>query len=790
MSRTRRRGGTASRRASERRAARRWWLALAAVGALAVAGAIALQVSRRDAPDESPLERLPAPAAADTMPGVTRADFVGEDRCASCHSSQFAAWRESTHGQAGGPPSPSTVIAPFDGRAIRFRDATVIPRRVGGRYEFVVRQENRDDVVLPVDGVVGKGHMEGGGTQGFLTRAADGTVRFLPFDYSRHLAAWFCNTGTRADKGWVPVTAEMALADCGDWPPIRVFGDVSRYANCQGCHGSQVLAAFDTAAHRYVTSYTSLAINCESCHGPGRAHVELAESGRIASSPEIGMSSLGTLGEDASLDVCFACHAVKDRLREGYVAGADLERFYSLGLPLLGDEPLRPDGRVRTFAYQENHRYADCYLNGTMTCTACHDPHSQGYRTVTGRALASRFADEQCTSCHASKAVAPERHTFHPPGSSGSRCVSCHMPYLQHPELGSAVPYARADHSIPIPRPADDAASGMTSACAACHDDLTVDSLSAQVAAWYGTLKPRHPVVASQLRAEGASSDSAAMIALLGGEGPHPLARAAGLARLLSRHLDDATAPPGGVTERLVELSRVADLDVRALALASLHLTSGATPRVRQRLADALREAGTSGDPLRRRWALALGARADALARSGRPLEAIGVYRKALEVSPDDPRIYLNLGLAQRAAGDLHAAIASYRRSVALAPADPVALVNLGIALADGGDTLSAETTLRRAIAVAPLEPLAHFNLANYALVRGDVTRAIDGYQRAIDADPSLARAHINLARAYLLRREYPAALVAVERGIEFAPDDSEARQLRDALRRALFGGT
>ena len=216
-------------------------------------------------------------------------DFAGADACAECHQDQYRAWRGSTHGRAGGIPSRDNVIANFDGRPIRFKDAVVIPSvTANDEYVFTVRQDGQDPVVFPVAGVVGGGHMVGGGTQGFLSAFADGTLRFLPFDFIRQEGVWFCNTNTRTDAGWVEITEAMALADCGDWPPLRVFGTEDRFANCQECHGSQITTKLDPETGRYETRVRSLSINCESCHGPARRHVELAQAGELGETADLG----------------------------------------------------------------------------------------------------------------------------------------------------------------------------------------------------------------------------------------------------------------------------------------------------------------------------------------------------------------------------------------------------------------------------------------------------------------------------------------------------------------------
>lgn len=717
----------------------------------------------------------------------SRDDFVGSAPCQECHTAQFAAWQGSTHGRAGGDPSPARVIAAFDGTPIRFRDATVTPRVDAGRYLFVVAQEGEAPVSWTVDGVIGGGHMEGGGTQGFVHRAADGTVRFLPFDWSRQGRTWFCNTNSRANAGWVPITPALRLADCGDWPPVRVLGEIARYANCQSCHASQLTVTLDTLRHGWVTRATSLDINCESCHGPGRRHLALVRSG--VTQGDVGYAALGTLAKDASLNVCFQCHAVKDRLRDGFISGDSLAAWYSINFPALGDRPLAADGRTRTFAYQEGHRYSDCYVNGGMTCTSCHDPHSQTYRDVAGAPLPGRFDDRQCTGCHPSKATTPATHTHHAPTSAGSRCTACHMPYLQQPETGrGAVRYARSDHTISIPRPGWDSTMGIPNACSTCHAGRGVAALQHQVQAWWGDIKPVPSVVAAQARfVVGMTADDAWPL-LLGAPGDtagdrHVAARFAGIARFLEQYGPADLPLPHGARARLQVLARHADIDVRALALATLHQLDDASWSTQRVLARALRTAGASESGLRVRWALALGYIGDRLQGEGRPALAVAAYERALAVTPRDPRVLLSLANAMRDGGDVAGAITRYRESLAFEAGQPIVLVNLGIAQQAAGDTGAAIASWQHAARLDAGEALAPFNLATAALARGHVAEARALYERAVSLDASLAAAHFQLARLALVRGDAAAAVASLRRGLRFDSTNTLAREALGRLR-------
>jgi tetratricopeptide (TPR) repeat protein len=730
---------------------------------------------------------MPFPAPAVQAASTTAMDdFAGSEACAACHEEQYDTWASSTHGRAGGAPGPDVVIAPFDGRTIRFADGTVVPRVRQGTYEFVVRQDNFPEAVYQVDGVIGGGHMIGGGTQGFIGRLDDGTERFLPWDWSRQESLWFCNTGSRTNQGWVPITSEMRMADCGDWPPLRPIGTVERFANCQECHGSQIQTTLDPEAETFRTEYTTLQVNCESCHGPARRHVEMAASEDFGTDGDIGLSSLAYLDKDASLELCFQCHALKDVLKEGYLPGEPLEQYYALKFPVLGDQPYFADGRVRTFAYQANHLASACYLEGPMDCVSCHEPHGQGYWDTDRRPLASPFDDGQCTSCHPSKLVDVEAHTFHAEGSEGSNCVACHMPYLQHPEVGAQVSFARSDHTIALPRPVFDADLGLESACATCHQDSTPLELQGQARAWWGELRPHRPAVQGQVDELRARNVTEAGEMLLHPGETDPLVQFQAMSRLLVGYLrPDDPGTPAGVVADLLSLASTDDVDIEALALASLHWTRGDDPEIRQTLVSALDEA-ESAEALRGRWLLALGFLGDRHRDRNETDRALIAYQKALELRPDDARVLRARGQLHGQTGDLPSAIRDFRRSLDINPNKPLGWVNLGNALSANGDISGAREAYQSALALNPREALAHFNLANTYRQAGDLERAVTSYLAAVDAAPGLGVAHFELGRAYILLERPAEALPFARRAVEFRPDHVASQAMLRDLEQAV----
>lgn len=730
------------------------------------------------------LKPFPPPSSNPTKEEITFDDFVGSDGCAECHKEQFDVWKQSTHGRAGGPPNQNTVISNFDGKAIRLKDAVVTPLLTDNEYTIIVEQTGFPKKAFKVDAVIGGGHMEGGGTQSYFSEFTDGTLRFLPFDFIREEKLWFGHF--RNNRGWLPLNENLSITDLIEWPPSRILGSSREFSNCQQCHGSQINVQFDIENQRYVTQYKSLAINCESCHGPGKRHIELAKSGRMDEVADIGMRSLSTLSKDRSLGICFQCHSIKGLLEVGYLPGKEFEDYYSLKLAMEG-RPYHPDGRIQSFGYQQNHLYSDCYVNGSMTCVDCHDPHSQTYRAINGNRLEGRFDNGQCIGCHASKGVDLERHTFHKTESQGSRCTSCHMPYLQHKGIGNRLKFTRSDHTVAIPRPTFDAKLGIENACKICHSDKTTGWLEAKTKEWYGQIKPHIALVAGILKGREVNDRRRAAELVLNDSDNNPIAQAAGLLHILRKYLTpNMTNLESEIVAKLKQLCKHRNTDIKALALMCLHLTQDHYLDIRAFLINQIQILGDDEIAVRKRWSVALNLQGIDY-RNRRDYEkAVITFRKGLEVTPSSPAILVGLGITYGLKGDYDSAILCYQTALKSASQDPMIHVYLGIAHGLKGDSKKAMNAYRKALSINPNQKSALFNLGNLYYEAGNFDNAIAYYKRAVEADPALSTGHFALARAYTRKGQLEDATASLKAGLQFDPENRNAGRMFEDLQAYL----
>lgn len=547
--------------------------------------------------DAAPPDSAPPPLKIEPLPPqkakVQFDDFVGAEECSGCHQAIYDRWARSTHGRAGGPPTEARLLPSRRQRRFSFSDVQVELIRDDKGYAFVLTADGAAvDAPLDrveVDGVVGAEAMIGGGAQAYVHRTPLGTVVHLPFEYSQRAKTWYCQrretTGGRVERRWRPIDGSFPLAECG-WPAKSTLG-YSNYNHCGNCHGSQIQALFDPQAKAYRTRWAGLHINCESCHGPGRRHVTLMQAPPDTHTTDIGLPALDLADKHASTMVCMACHATKRALAPGYLSGDPVDTYFTTRhMDLDAQRDHHPDGRIADFGYQEGHLHSDCFLNGSMTCVDCHDPHAQSYRDPHGRTLTGRFDDGQCLGCHPAK-DSDSGHSGHSSGPKAPRCTDCHMPFAQHPAVPNAFRITRSDHVIPIPRPGYDDDLGVENACARCHADRGVGWQMAETRRLFGDLKP-HSTSISHLEAVRSGRMTAAEWLLDSTDQPGPNGLIA-LTLFLADHLKqapEAVAPD--VLVAITRRTRDASVDLRAAAITTLLVLGQSEPEILDRARAAL----------------------------------------------------------------------------------------------------------------------------------------------------------------------------------------------------------
>jgi cytochrome c552 len=274
------------------------------------------------------------------------------------------------------------------------------------------------------------------------------------------------------------------------------------------------------------TTVVEFGIACEACHGPGEEHARMNRSPLRRYSLHLSGAADSTTVQPPRLDpqrssqVCGQCHSLwefhdADGERRANLHGLPFRPGDDLGATqfivqptrnlesatmkaLLRDDPrfvgdvFWSDGMVRATGREYNGLIeSPCYKDArdprrTMTCFSCHTMHeTSGDRRplaewaddqLSPRAL----GDEACLPCHTSYRANASSHTRHRPGSTGSSCYNCHMPYTTYGLLKTI-----RSHQISSPSIKASVETGRPNACNLCHLDKTLAWASDYLVRWY-----------------------------------------------------------------------------------------------------------------------------------------------------------------------------------------------------------------------------------------------------------------------------------------------------------------
>ena len=161
------------------------------------------------------------------------------------------------------------------------------------------------------------------------------------------------------------------------------------------------------------------------------------------------------------------------------------------------------------------------------------------------------------------------------------------------------------------------------------------------------------------------------------------------------------------------------------------------------------------------------------------------LWEEAVTQAPRKARAWFNLGSAQTAS-DPRRARDSFRRAIELQPQFPDVYVSLGVTEQNARNFPQAVLYFQEAIRQDQTHWPAWYNLGNAWMSLGDYDRAIVSFERALHLNRDYFPAHYNIAVAHLAAGRAADAVPHLRTVLDWEPKSVEARKLLvDALTRS-----
>jgi Flp pilus assembly protein TadD len=158
---------------------------------------------------------------------------------------------------------------------------------------------------------------------------------------------------------------------------------------------------------------------------------------------------------------------------------------------------------------------------------------------------------------------------------------------------------------------------------------------------------------------------------------------------------------------------------------------------------------------------------------NGNGLLAVDYYRRALAEDDTVEFVWVNLGVALTTIGRFEEAERAYKRALQLTPDDPLAMSNLARLYERLGDSRKAAWYEERALKFRLKNPYYHFRLGEEALRLGQAEAAVAHFRRALDRKFEEHHFHFALAKAYDVLGQTDKVIRELELARRFAPDPS-----------------
>jgi predicted CXXCH cytochrome family protein len=451
---------------------------------------------------------------------ILRGDYAGSQACADCHHEIYDRWASSPMRNMTRDAAAATIRAPFDGAKLRVGSDTAtmesegsnrlmridgasgshrfrITKVVGGRYreDFIGIEQGGDGLehVLPATYVFATKSWRYKGYsvmvkerprmsfRGVWSRECIPCHNTLP--YVTMLYDELYGPGLPGYQGKL---SDRVLPPSRTWPAHAIdeyaleqeLGREIEFVGGERPDGRGLRAMLPAAANamrKYFggSHLVELGVGCEACHNGAREHAAEPSvtptfeprSKLVGVTPPRGQT--GTRAQWINR-VCAKCHTVLFTQYEHTWEGGERKDQH-------------PGGSSTNSGEGRDFQLGGCSTQ--MTCTACHDPHTEDPPAKLAE-LATPAGNGVCTSCHKQLATpkAIEIHTHHPAGSAGTACIGCHMA-----KKNMGLDYALVRyHRIGSPTETRRVVGDRPLECALCHADYSVEKILTTMEQWWG----------------------------------------------------------------------------------------------------------------------------------------------------------------------------------------------------------------------------------------------------------------------------------------------------------------
>lgn len=369
------------------------------------------------------------------QPTVPRPGYAGDDACAQCHQQQSNGYALSGHRLTSQLASRKSILGDFapGANVLKINDPALHPalpslyfslEEKNGTFEETAVTGWQDELAHRTEKI---DVVTGSGQRGQTYLYWQGNRLFeLPVSY------W--TTGHRwvNSPGFTDGTADFSR-------PIN--------PGCLECHATYIRPlSTDPTTNSYQKESLISGLSCETCHGPGAAHVEnyarqASQGTREAASAILNPASFS---RDRQVDTCAWCHSglQREELKPAFsfVPGSSLSDYFK-ALPRPASD--HPDVHGNQVGLLQRSR---CYLSSPgLSCSTCHDVHQAKKVTVA-------TYSQKCLSCHQWKSCGAARKIG---PASVRNCIDCHMPVQQTNMIvsetaGNVVKAAMRNHWIKV----------------------------------------------------------------------------------------------------------------------------------------------------------------------------------------------------------------------------------------------------------------------------------------------------------------------------------------------------